>query len=73
MATQGRTSDKGKWRVPYLAPYPLSSSTEFSKEANQAPEAVEVNLMTVTNVLGQGRQKRFTEIYRRAGEVGTVV
>ena len=27
-------------------------------------EAVDVNLMTVTNVVGQGRQKGVTEIYR---------
>ncbi len=33
-------------------------------------EAVEVNLMTVTNVLGQGRQKGLTEIYRGAREAG---
>jgi len=33
-------------------------------------EAVDVNLMTVTNVLGQGRQKGLTEIYRGAKEAG---
>ena len=33
-------------------------------------EAVEVNLMTVTNVVGQGRQKGVTEIYRGAREAG---
>jgi len=33
-------------------------------------EAAEVNLMTVTNVLGQGRQKGITEIYRGAREAG---
>ncbi len=33
-------------------------------------EAVEVNLMTVTNVLGQGRQKGHSEIYRGAKEAG---
>jgi nitrogen regulatory protein P-II 1 len=33
-------------------------------------EAVEVNLMTVTNVLGQGKQKGHTEIYRGAKEAG---
>lgn len=33
-------------------------------------ESVEVNLMTVTNVLGQGRQKGLTEIYRGAKEAG---
>jgi nitrogen regulatory protein P-II 2 len=35
-----------------------------------ALEAVDVNLMTVTEVLGQGRQKGFTEIYRGAKEAG---
>jgi len=33
-------------------------------------EAVGVNLMTVTSVLGQGRQKGVTEIYRGAKEAG---
>lgn len=33
-------------------------------------ETVEVNLMTVANVLGQGRQKGVTEIYRGAKEAG---
>lgn len=33
-------------------------------------EAVDVNLMTVTNVVGQGRQKGLTEIYRGAKEAG---
>ena len=33
-------------------------------------EAVGVNLMTVSNVLGQGRQKGLTEIYRGAKEAG---
>jgi nitrogen regulatory protein P-II 1 len=36
----------------------------------QALEDVDVNLMTVTNVLGQGRQKGHTEIYRGAKEAG---
>ena len=36
-------------------------------------EAVEVNLMTVTNVLGQGRQKGHTEIYRGAKEAGGLI
>jgi nitrogen regulatory protein P-II 1 len=33
-------------------------------------ETVGVNLMTVTSVLGQGRQKGLTEIYRGAKESG---
>ena len=36
-------------------------------------EAVDVNLMTVTNVLGQGRQKGITEIYRGAKEIGNLL
>jgi nitrogen regulatory protein P-II 1 len=36
-------------------------------------EAVDVNLMTVTNVLGQGRQKGITEIYRGAKEAGGLI
>jgi nitrogen regulatory protein P-II 2 len=35
-----------------------------------ALEAVDVHLMTVTEVLGQGRQKGFTEVYRGAKEAG---
>jgi nitrogen regulatory protein P-II 1 len=35
-----------------------------------ALEGVDINLMTVTNVLGQGRQKGHTEIYRGAKEAG---
>jgi nitrogen regulatory protein P-II 2 len=36
-------------------------------------EAVEVNLMTVSNVLGRGRQKGFTEVYRGTREVGSLL
>ncbi len=36
-------------------------------------EAVDVNLMTVTNVVGQGRQKGVTEIYRGAKEAGGLI
>jgi nitrogen regulatory protein P-II 1 len=39
-------------------------------EVKTALEAVEVHLMTVTEVLGQGRQKGFTEVYRGAKEAG---
>ena len=39
-------------------------------EVKTALEAVEVNLMTVTEVLGQGRQKGLTEVYRGAKEAG---
>jgi len=52
-----------KYIVAIIQPHKL-------EEVKQALEAVEVNLMTVTNVLGQGRQKGYTEIYRGAREVG---
>jgi nitrogen regulatory protein P-II 1 len=39
-------------------------------EVKTALEAVEVNMMTVTEVLGQGRQKGVTEVYRGAKEAG---
>ena len=35
-----------------------------------ALEGVDVHLMTVTEVLGQGRQKGVTEVYRGAKEAG---
>jgi nitrogen regulatory protein P-II 2 len=52
-----------KYIVAIIQPHKL-------EEVKQALEAVEVNLMTVSNVLGQGRQKGHTEIYRGAKEVG---
>ena len=52
-----------KYIVAIIQPHKL-------EEVKQALEAVDVNLMTVTNVLGQGRQKGYTEIYRGAREVG---
>jgi nitrogen regulatory protein P-II 2 len=39
-------------------------------EVKNALEAVDVHLMTVTEVLGQGRQKGLTEVYRGAREAG---
>ena len=52
-----------KYIVAIIQPHRL-------EEVKQALEAVDVNLMTVTNVLGQGRQKGHTEIDRGAKEVG---
>jgi len=52
-----------KFIVAIIQPHKL-------EEVKAALEAVDVNLMTVTNVLGQGRQKGYTEIYRGAKEVG---
>jgi len=42
-------------------------------EVMQELEKVNVNLMTVSNVLGRGRQKGITQIYRGAKEVGTLL
>jgi nitrogen regulatory protein P-II 1 len=36
-------------------------------------EEVEVNLVTVSNVLGRGRQKGVTEVYRGAKEAGSLL
>ncbi|OHE25488.1 MAG: transcriptional regulator [Syntrophus sp. RIFOXYC2_FULL_54_9] len=52
-----------KYIVAIIQPHKL-------EEVKQALEEVGVNLMTVTNVLGQGRQKGYTEIYRGAKEIG---
>jgi nitrogen regulatory protein P-II 1 len=52
-----------KYIVAIIQPHKL-------EEVKQALESVDVNLMTVSNVLGQGRQKGYTEIYRGAKEVG---
>ena len=52
-----------KYIIAIIQPHKL-------EEVKQALEAVDVNLMTVSNVLGQGRQKGYTEIYRGAKEVG---
>src|SRR5512137_2357776 len=42
-------------------------------EVMKALENVEVNLMTVSNVLGRGRQKGVTEVYRGAKEAGSLL
>ncbi len=49
--------------IAIIPPHKLDS-------VKSALEDVNVNLMTVTNVLGQGRQKGLTEIYRGAKEAG---
>jgi nitrogen regulatory protein P-II 1 len=49
--------------IAIIPPHKLDS-------VKSALEDVDVNLMTVTNVLGQGRQKGVTEIYRGAKEAG---
>lgn len=55
-----------KYVIAIIQPHKLD-------EVKQALEDVEVNLMTVSNVLGQGRQKGITEIYRGAKEVGSLL
>ena len=42
-------------------------------ETLHALEEIEVNLVTVSNVLGRGRQKGLTEIYRGAREAGNLL
>lgn len=42
-------------------------------DVREALYAVDVNLMTVTEVLGHGRQKGVTEIYRGAKEMGNLL
>ena len=43
------------------------------EEVKKALEQAEVNLMTVSNVLGRGRQMGYTEVYRGAKEVGSLL
>ncbi len=42
-------------------------------EVKKALEDVNIHVMTVSNVLGRGQQKGFTEIYRGAKEVGSLL
>jgi nitrogen regulatory protein P-II 1 len=55
-----------KYIIAVIQPHKLD-------EVIDALEKVNVNLMTVTNVLGRGRQKGVTEIYRGAKEVGSLL
>lgn len=55
-----------KYIVAIIQPHKLD-------EVMSALESVEVNMMTVSNVLGRGRQKGLTEIYRGAKEVGSLL
>ena len=52
-----------KYIVAIIQPHKLD-------EVMKTLEDVEVNLVTVSNVLGRGRQKGLTEVYRGAKEVG---
>jgi nitrogen regulatory protein P-II 2 len=55
-----------KYIIAIIQPHKLD-------EVMEALEKVEVPLMTVSNVLGRGRQKGVTEVYRGAVEVGSLL
>ena len=55
-----------KYIVAIIQPHKLD-------EVMKTLEDVEVNLVTVSNVLGRGRQKGLTEVYRGAKEVGSLL
>lgn len=55
-----------KYIVAIIQPHKLD-------EVMEALDSVEVPLVTVSNVLGRGRQKGVTEIYRGAVEVGSLL
>ena len=55
-----------KYIIAIIQPHKLD-------EVMKTLEDVEVNLVTVSNVLGRGRQKGLTEVYRGAKEVGSLL
>jgi nitrogen regulatory protein P-II 2 len=55
-----------KYIIAVIQPHKLD-------EVMKTLEEVEVNLMTVSNVLGRGRQKGVTQVYRGAKEVGSLL
>lgn len=55
-----------KYIIAIIQPHKLDDVME-------SLEKVDVPLMTVSNVLGRGRQKGVTEIYRGAVEVGSLL
>ena len=55
-----------KYIIAIIQPHKLD-------EVLHSLEEIEVNLVTVSNVLGRGRQKGVTEIYRGAKEVGNLL
>ncbi len=55
-----------KYIIAVIQPHKL-------EEVKKALEDVEVHLMTVSNVLGRGRQKGITEIYRGSREAGNLL
>jgi nitrogen regulatory protein P-II 2 len=55
-----------KYIVAIIQPHKLD-------EVMKTLEEIDVNLMTVSNVLGRGRQKGVTEVYRGAKEAGSLL
>jgi nitrogen regulatory protein P-II 1 len=55
-----------KYIIAVIQPHKL-------EEVKQALDVAEIHLMTVTTVLGCGRQKGVTEIYRGVKEVGNLL
>lgn len=55
-----------KYIIAIIQPHKLDDVVNALEEAN-------VGLMTVSNVLGRGRQKGVTEVYRGAKEVGSLL
>jgi nitrogen regulatory protein P-II 2 len=55
-----------KYIIAIIQPHKLD-------EVMSSLEEAEVNLVTVSNVLGRGRQKGLTEVYRGTREVGSLL
>jgi nitrogen regulatory protein P-II 1 len=55
-----------KYIIAVIQPHKLD-------EVMKSLEEAEVNLVTVSNVLGRGRQKGVTEVYRGAKEAGSLL
>jgi nitrogen regulatory protein P-II 2 len=55
-----------KYIVAIIQPHKLD-------DVMKALEDADVTLMTVSNVLGRGRQKGLTEVYRGAKEIGSLL
>jgi nitrogen regulatory protein P-II 1 len=55
-----------KYIIAIIQPHKLD-------EVMKALEDVQIPLVTVSNVLGRGRQKGMTEVYRGAKEVGSLL
>jgi nitrogen regulatory protein P-II 1 len=55
-----------KYIITIIQPHKLD-------EVMKSLEEKGVNLVTVSNVLGRGRQKGFTEVYRGAKEAGSLL